>query len=162
MFVDIHGDGELLKETFDIEKIPAIRLVKGDKVFVLKWGGINGLWSASELREFVSTGYETALYDFKRKRVQEGLELYLEYSINTLADGSFNHAMENYMTVRKVIHEWTGYKHDLKSYNHNFGKKNAFKNSQMRTLLMYAVVPGIVITTTIGFILFSCLMTCIL
>ena len=30
VFVDIHGEGELLKETFDIEMLPSVRLVKGD------------------------------------------------------------------------------------------------------------------------------------
>ena len=36
-YVDIHHDGELLKETFDIETIPAIRIIAEDKVYHLKW-----------------------------------------------------------------------------------------------------------------------------
>jgi hypothetical protein len=115
VFVDISSeDGELLKETFDVTKIPDIRLVKGDRAYLLKWGS-NGLWSKAELTQFVNGGYESALYDFKRKLVQEGFEMYLEYAVNTIStDNSFNHAMENYLTIRKLIHDWTGYKHDLK------------------------------------------------
>lgn len=128
----------------------------------LKWSQQSGLWSTSDLQSFVSSGYESANYEPLRSRVNLGLELYLEYSINTLTDGSFSHAMENYLWGKKFLHEWTGYKHDLKPLNHNFGKKNAFKKSQMRTLLTYVVVPGILITTALMLMIFGCLMSCIL
>ena len=37
-YVDIvHEGGELLKETYDIDQLPSIRLVKQDKVYHLKW-----------------------------------------------------------------------------------------------------------------------------
>ena len=51
-FVDIHNEGELLKETYDLDAIPSVRLVKADKVYHLKWA--NGVWSGDELAAFVA------------------------------------------------------------------------------------------------------------
>ena len=84
VYVDTWGEGELLKETFDIQRVPSIRLVKGDKVFALKW--VDGLWKVEELVDFVKN-YESSSYDFKRGRITEGLPLYFEYIINTMAEG---------------------------------------------------------------------------
>lgn len=60
--------GELLKETFDIETVPSIRLVRGDKIYHLKWNK-NAFWTSSELAGFVASGYENAPVESLHKRV---------------------------------------------------------------------------------------------
>jgi len=84
VFVDTFNDGELLKETFDIERVPSIRLVRGGKTYHLKWN-TNGFWSVTDLTNFIKTGYETAPVENLQARVNDGLELYMEYIVNTLA-----------------------------------------------------------------------------
>ena len=116
-----------MKETFDLDSIPSVRLVKADKVYHLKW--INGLWSTEDLAAFIKDHEESSLYDFKRSRVTDGIFLSIEYVLNSLAESSFTDAMENYMWGKKLLFELTGYKHDLKHINPNMGKKKAFKKS---------------------------------
>ena len=67
--------------------------------------------------------------------------------------------MENYLAGRKFVQALTGYKHDLKQYNANFGKKNSFKKSQMWTLLLYVILPLILLGTTLVFIMLYCLVS---
>ena len=86
--VDIHSEGECLKETFDLTEVPSIRMLKDDKVYHLKWED-TGLWSTNTLNKFV-TEYESSLYDYARPRVSEGIMLSVEYVLNTLADKNFN------------------------------------------------------------------------
>ena len=83
-YVDTHYEGELLKHTFDIDVVPSVRLLNGDKVHALKW--VNGLWTVDNLSKFVSGGYESAAYDYKRSRVSDGILLSLEYVITSLTD----------------------------------------------------------------------------
>ena len=83
-FVDT-WDGELLKETFDIDMIPSVRLIRGENVYHLKWNKQTGLWTTSDLKEFVTSGYDSAPVETLRRRVQDGMELYAEYIVNTLA-----------------------------------------------------------------------------
>ena len=68
--------------------------------------------------------------------------LTFEYLINTISDGpSFNTVMGHYLSMRKTVENWTGYKHDLKEVNPNMLKKNTFRKSQMRTLIFHVGVP---------------------
>ena len=137
-----------MKETFDIDTIPSIRLLKGDKVYHCKW--VNGVWTTAEIASFVANHEETALFDYSRPRVSDGIFLSVEYVLNSLAANNFNYAMENYLFGKKLVFEWTGYKHDLKSINPNMGKKNTFKKSQMRTLLTYVIGPAVFVGIGIG------------
>lgn len=70
--------------------------------------------------------------------------------------------MENYLAMRKLVHDWTGYKHDLKAYNANFGKKNSFKKSQMWTLLLYVILPLILIGTSVAMFALYCIISCLI
>lgn len=158
-YVDIHEDGELLKETFDLDAIPSVRLVKDDKVYHLKW--VNGLWSTQDIEAFIKDHEESSLYDFKRSRVTDGIFLSLEYVINTLAEQQFTSTMENYLWAKKLIFENTGYKHDLKHVNPNMGKKKAFKKSQMRTLLIHVVLPAVLLGTSASILALLCLCSCL-
>ena len=161
-FVDTFVGGELIKETFDIEMVPSIRLVRGDQVYHLKLPKDNkGLWSVKDLRDFVKGGYESAPTEPLRSRVNEGIELKMEYLINTLTATNFEPAMNNYLALRKIVHEWTGFKHDLKSINPNFGKKNAFKKSQMWTLLIYVIIPLVLIGTILSMFILCLLISCL-
>ena len=130
-YVDIVSEGgELLKETFDIETLPSIRLVKPDgKVYHLKWMKQIGLWTAKVMQNFVEVDHADASYDFKRARVSDGIMLKVEYIANFLAETHFSWIMEHYLAAKKVMFEYTGVKHDLKSMNPNMGKKNTFKKS---------------------------------
>jgi len=102
-----------LKETFDIDVVPSIRLVQGDQIYHLKWKQ-GGFWKSNDLSLFIQSGYEIASVEKIRPRVSEGLELYAEYIVNTLTHSSFTPAMENYLAGRKWVQVLTGYKHDLK------------------------------------------------
>lgn len=161
VFSDVLNEGELLKETFDIDTVPSIRLIKGEKVYHLKWNKSGGLWSKTDLVNFINSGWESAPVEKLRSRVTEGIMLYAEYIVNTMTDRSFTSAMENYLTLRKLINEWTGYKHDLKQYNQNFGKKNSFKKSQMWTLLLHVVLPLVLIGTMVILMVLYCLLKCL-
>ena len=55
--------------------------------------------------------------------------LYVEYLMNELATHHFQEMMTNYIWLKTTVQDWTGYKHDLKLVNPNFGKKKAFKKS---------------------------------
>ena len=68
--------------------------------------------------------------------------------------------MENYLWGKKLIFEWTGYKHDLKEYNPNFGKKKTFRKSQMRTLLIFVGAPIVLFIGALVSIAVFLLMTC--
>ena len=104
-YVDIVSEGgELLKETFDIETLPSIRLVKNDgKVYHLKWMKQTGMWTAKIIQNFVDVVHEEAPYDFKRARVSDGIMLKVEYISNFLADVYFTMIMEYYMASKKML-----------------------------------------------------------
>ena len=157
-YVDTNNEGELLKETYDIEVVPSIRLVEGDKVYAAKW--VEGLWTVEDLQNFVNGGYlSTANYD-KRERITP-LFLHFEYVLNALSVNHFTEVMENYLWLKKVVFEWTGYKHDLKSVNSLFGKKNAFKKSQIRTLLFHVILPLSLIGTALVLLILICSCFCL-
>ena len=129
-------------------------------MYALKW--VNGLWSVADLRMFVVPGgYEAAPMEELRRRVADGLELYMEYSVNTLADERFTQFMETYLAVRKFVYESTGYKHDLRTVNPHFGKKNAFKKSQMRTLLYHVIVPMIAVAAVVTLLTLALVYLCL-
>ena len=87
------------------------------------------MWTAKIIQNFIETDHDDAPYDFKRSRVSDGIMLKVEYIANFLATTHFNWIMEHYMASRKMLFEYTGFKHDLKSANPNIGKKNTFKKS---------------------------------
>ena len=161
-YVDTLNEGELIKETFDIDMTPSIRLISQDKVYSLKWNNKN-IWSATDIAMFVKN-FETTqyLWDFKRTRITDGVILSLEYVINTLCKGdNFNYIMKNYLSGRKLIEEWTGYKHDLSELNPNIGKKNSYKKSQLRTLLIFVIGPLVVVGTFVITLLMICIISCL-
>lgn len=160
-YVDTLNEGELIKETFDIDMTPSIRLISNDKVYSLKW--VSNVWSATDMAMFVKN-FETEkyLWDFKRTRITDGIVLSLEYVMNTLSNGeNFNTIMKNYLWGRKFIEEWTGYKHDLSELNPNIGKKNSYKKSQIRTLLTFVIGPLVVAGTFVITLLMVCIITCL-
>ena len=130
-----------------------------DKVYHLKW--VNGLWSTDDIADFILNHEENALWDYRRDRVTDGVWLSLEYVFNHLSETSFTSAMENYLYGKKMLFEWTGYKHDLKSVNPNMGKKKTFKKSQMRTLMFYVILPGVLVSTVLILLTLLCLCSCI-
>ena len=87
------------------------------------------MWTAKIIQNFVDVVHEEAPYDFKRARVSDGIMLKVEYISNFLADVYFTMIMEYYMASKKMLFEYTGFKHDLRSMNPNMGKKNTFKKS---------------------------------
>ena len=91
----------------------------------------------------------------------DGIFLSVEYILNNLAEHHFTAAMENYLAGKKLVFEWTGYKHDLKSVNPNMGKKKAFRKSQMRTLMFYVIAPGVLASTTLLLLTLLCLCSCL-
>ena len=133
--------------------------MKVDKVYHLKW--VNGLWTTEDMADFIVNHEESALWDYRRDRVTDGVWLSLEYVINHLSESSFKDAMENYLYGKKLVFEWTGYKHDLKSVNPNMGKKKAFKKSQMRTLMFYVILPGVFVGTVLILLTLLCLCSCL-
>ena len=84
-YVDTTADGELLKETFDVEAVPSIYLVHGEKFYQLAWSKKKGLWNKDYLQKFVAEFDQGAYtWDFLRSRVTDGIPLYVEYAVNTL------------------------------------------------------------------------------
>lgn len=158
-YVDTHNNGELLKETYEVDVVPSIRLVKGDQVCILKWA--NGLWSADDIKEFVSGGYTNAPCTFKRERVSDGLLLTAEYILNDIVRNRYTETMEMYITLRKTLEDVFGYKHDLKSVNPAFGKKKHWRKSQMRTLIIHVILPASIFLTVLSTLLIMCLFRCI-
>ena len=65
------------------------------------------------------------------------------------------------MYGKKLVFEWTGYKHDLKSLNPNMGKKNTFKKSQMRTLFTFVIGPAVLVGTALALLILICLCSCL-
>ena len=108
------------------------------------------LWSVSELAQVVKNP-DSLPYDYKRERVTDGVELIYEYVVSYAADHYFTAAMQSYLTARSTVFEWTGFKHSLKDQNPMFGKKNAFRKSQMRTLMHNWVLPGAVICSFLAY-----------
>ena len=91
VYVDTHYEGELLKETFDIDRVPIIKLVKGEKVYHLKMPH-DRLWSIAELTESIRNP-ESLPYSYKRERVTEGIPIMYEYIISYAATNYFTSAM---------------------------------------------------------------------
>ena len=81
------------------------------------------------MQNFIEVDHAEASYDFTRARVSDGIMLKVEYISNFLADTHFSWIMEHYLASKKIMFEYTGFKHDLKSMNPNMGKKNTFKKS---------------------------------
>jgi hypothetical protein len=81
----------------------------------MKWA--DDFWTVDDLRNFVNGGYLSASYYYKRERITSGISLYVEYVLSELSMNHFTEIMENYIWLKKVVFEWTGYKHDLKSVN---------------------------------------------
>jgi len=52
--------------------------------------------------------------------------------------------MTNFLKARKMVKENLGIEWDMKSSNPNFGKKNTFKKSQMRSVLQTIWIPAVV------------------
>ena len=139
----------------EIKVLPSIRLVRGDKVCILKWQ--QGIFTVDELKAFVSGGYEDAPCTYKRDRVSDGVELTAEYILNDIAATRYTEAMEMYIFLKKTFEELVGYKHDLKSVNPSFGKKKYWRKSQMRTLLIHVIIPGSLILTFLTIVILPCL-----
>ena len=123
-----------------------------------KWP--NSLWTVDDLRQFVTTGYDTAPCTNKRDRISDGLMLNIDYILNDVTQRHYTDAMELYIAARKLLEEQTGYRHELKSTNPAFGKKNFFKKSQMQTLLTYVIVPLSLVATTLTTIFLVLLLSC--
>ncbi len=66
-FIDIMDDGELLKETFDIDTLPSIRLVKNGLVFQMPWQTTH-VWGVEDFINFLQN-HEGEKSNYLRDRV---------------------------------------------------------------------------------------------
>ena len=139
--MDIVDNGELLKETFDITEVPSIRYIFQGKFHTLKWKQTGHLWSAADIVAFVSDIDQNRLWAFERKRVKEGLDLYMEYWVRFLAENHFDDIMNMTRETKRWLNDYLGYEVKLKDYNRNFGKKKEFRDSQIRTVLELVAWP---------------------
>ena len=53
--------------------------------------------------------------------------------------------MTNFLKVRKIVKEKLDIEWDMKSSNPNFGKKNTFKKSQMRSVIQTVWIPVMIL-----------------
>ena len=90
---------------------------------------------------FLDKGYEKAPIEKIRPRVREGLNLFYEYVCSYLSESYFDMILTNFLKVRKFLKEKFEIELDMKSRNPNFGKKNTFKKSQVRSVIEVTFLP---------------------
>ena len=160
-FVDVlDADGELLKETFDIERQPACVFVKDQLVYYMPPGPQNTLtWTAADVADFIDVNHKREKQNYLRPRVRKGLPLLFEYVSEYVAQNYFEDVMPQFLHAKRLIETVTGFKLDMKEYNKEWGKKSRSKKSQIRTLLWVLFWPA-VICLTLGTVLLTTLMLC--
>lgn len=159
-FVDVLEDGELLKETFDIERQPACVFVKDQMVYYLPSGPQNTLtWTAADVSDFIDVNHKREKQNYLRTRVRKGLPLLFEYVSEYVAQNYFEDVMPQFLHAKRLTETVTGFKLDMKEYNKEWGKKSRSKKSQIRTLLWVLFWPA-VIGLMLGTVLLTTLMLC--
>lgn len=129
-FVDCaEHDGELIKETFDIEKTPSAIFVKNGMYYQLAWNSEN-IWEPSDFLDFIEGQHlKSSIKNRLRSRVRPGISLYKEYIAQYLAEHYFDDIIPQTILAKNLFKNYTGYEIDLKSLNKDFGKKNKAKKS---------------------------------
>ena len=131
-------DGELLKETFDIEEQPSLRFIKDGMVYWVKWQN-DRFWTAEDVLDFVNN-LPSHRSNYLRNRVKAGPGLYYEYVASYLAENYFDEIIPQVLTARKILREY-GFDYDFKELNKDFGKKNVGRKGQMRTVMDVLWLP---------------------
>ena len=150
-YVDVmDGDGELLKETFDVDhmSLPCIRLVKDGRFHEMVFFQTTfALDSYKGFLDGIDDGTSAALSMVGRPRVTK-YSLWYEYVVTFMArEENLNQLFDAYNESRKVVQSYTGFNHDLMVYEENFNRRNRFKKqllfpkSHARTLLWYFIFP---------------------
>lgn len=93
-FVDVMDNGELLKETFDIESTPSAIYIKDGLVYYMPQQVPNKItWLASDFSDFIDVNHKKERSNFLRPRVTPGFSLYKEYTARWLAETYFDEIM---------------------------------------------------------------------
>jgi len=126
-WVDILDDGELIKETFDIDRTPSGVYIHQGNVYTIPWPTTR-FWTTDDLKGFVDSFSELKFMTL-RPRVQRGLELYEEYAATYLSQHYFEDIFTSFLQGRKFFRDVLDYDYDFKSLNKDFGKRNIAKKS---------------------------------
>ena len=81
-YCDVHFWGLLLKQTFDISNIPAMRLAQYNRVYHMEEPAKDKFWETKHFRKFLKDYRAQDNYDYKRPRVTYGLSFNLELVMN--------------------------------------------------------------------------------
>ena len=146
-FVDIY-ESELIKETFDLTVVPSVRYIDYNRVYHMNWNDKSyPYYSTADFMLFLSEGYGNAPVETLRPRVSEGLHIFFEYCCSWLSmDSNFETIMTTFLKARKLMKEQLSIEIDMKKDNPNFGKKNSFKKSQIRSVIMKVWLPLLALT----------------
>lgn len=87
------------------------------------------------------------------------MELYMEYLSSYITENYFEDLFTTFSKARKFFRDVLEIDYDFKVLNHNFGKKNLAKKSQIRTIVEF-MAPIFMYTVMIGSVLFGLLLTC--
>ena len=82
-WVDVIDEGELIKETLDIDKTPSMVYVHQGNVYTIPYP-TQRFWNSEDLKGFVD-GFSELKFMRLRPRVQKGMELFEEYASTYLA-----------------------------------------------------------------------------
>ena len=113
-FVDIYDDGELLKETFDIEVTPSVRFMSKGVIYHYNWPDYKQTTS-EDLINFVESDHKSKTKKSdRRRRVQDGPELYFEYVAKYLADNHFDEGLPLFLQAKNWVRDNLDYEYDFK------------------------------------------------
>jgi hypothetical protein len=162
-FVDVHSvEGELIKHTFDVTSIPNPVLVKGGNYWTLPWSKTH--WDPSDIEDFIVTNHE----DYDKQPLRPAVTLmpglYIEYANAYVAETYFKDLLQAVIEGNKLCKEYTGYKVDFKQGYEHFGKKNKYRNQQVRHLanmMMWPVIGLVGFVLMVVFCLVRCLCKCV-
>ena len=126
-----------MKETFDLTVVPSVRYIEYYTAYQMLWTDQRyNFFHTGDFLNFLEEGYTTAPQEVLRPRVLDTrFHLLFEYTCAYLAEYKFEDTMTTFLKARKLVKENLGIEWDMKSSNPNFGKKNTFKKSQMRSVL---------------------------
>lgn len=77
-FVDVVDEGELIKETLDVETTPSIIYINHGMAYHLSWNNERA-WSANDVEDFARAQHLKEKQNYLRPRVHPGMQLYVEY-----------------------------------------------------------------------------------
>jgi len=166
-YVDIIDNGELVKIAFDIPTVPAAVIIRDGKFYVLKQSIVDKIFDSTSANsmifsDYIETGYLDASYDYLRARPLRN-NLIWEYVFIYFSEKYFSDIMEYYRSYRVYMRDNLGYESvSLKTVNPNFGKKNSYQRSQVRTLYNEVIWYWLALFTAIfSALLFVCMWRCI-